>query len=472
MKILKVRFKEEQEFIDKDHENNSKEFDEGVSQKEFDDIVKHGKKIGLKTVGDFKRFLDNEAQDGESLYDALKRYSKELGDDFEIKEESVIDFKSEVVGKGFRVGDKLITKEGNEIEITDMYMSFGLYGDPDVRFKYDYKTTNGDTGSSECDYRSLYDMITRKKDESLNESFMSDLDIEVKESGGPAKYIAKIDKRIEVLKKELSDLEAKKEIVSKINKNDKDESLSDIKGTFVVELYKDRDEDPIRKYFNNYKDAKSFADDSINSNSDLDMIMINLRMGDNNPGGPSNVNAWDSKNGGWYKNESLKTESDNEDIKAKIKSDIDEESIEHLMNRFYGPEEGVKKSDVYGDFDYVSEVSEGTNDEGDNYIKVEVRAELDYDDMMDLSTKLDKILRDYDKNAYFDKEEPGIMSAYLFNVNKDKSLNDALKEDTIKKKNGKWVNRGDDGTEHGEFATKKQADAQRKAMFARGYKAN
>lgn len=45
-----------------------------------------------------------------------------------------------------------------------------------------------------------------------------------------------------------------------------------------------------------------------------------------------------------------------------------------------------------------------------------------------------------------------------------------LKEDTVKKRNGKWTNRGDDGTEHGEFKTKKAADAQRKAMFAQGYK--
>ena len=42
-----------------------------------------------------------------------------------------------------------------------------------------------------------------------------------------------------------------------------------------------------------------------------------------------------------------------------------------------------------------------------------------------------------------------------------------LKEDTVKKGN-KWVNKGDEGT-HGEFKTKKEADAQRKAMFANGY---
>ena len=47
---------------------------------------------------------------------------------------------------------------------------------------------------------------------------------------------------------------------------------------------------------------------------------------------------------------------------------------------------------------------------------------------------------------------------------------ESLKEDTVQKANGKWTNRGDDGTEHGEFDTKAEADAQRKAMFASGYK--
>ena len=44
-----------------------------------------------------------------------------------------------------------------------------------------------------------------------------------------------------------------------------------------------------------------------------------------------------------------------------------------------------------------------------------------------------------------------------------------LDEDTVKQ-NGKWVNKGKEGT-HGKFKTKKEADAQRKAMFAGGYKA-
>lgn len=43
-----------------------------------------------------------------------------------------------------------------------------------------------------------------------------------------------------------------------------------------------------------------------------------------------------------------------------------------------------------------------------------------------------------------------------------------VKEDTVKQ-GDKWVNKGKEGT-HGKFRTKKEADAQRKAMFAQGYK--
>lgn len=53
---------------------------------------------------------------------------------------------------------------------------------------------------------------------------------------------------------------------------------------------------------------------------------------------------------------------------------------------------------------------------------------------------------------------------------KGKYIKKTLSEDTIQKKNGKWTNRGKDGQEHGEFDTKEEADTQRKAMFARGFK--
>ena len=62
--------------------------------------------------------------------------------------------------------------------------------------------------------------------------------------------------------------------------------------------------------------------------------------------------------------------------------------------------------------------------------------------------------------TWFDGKD--IRLFFVFSRDKD------LTEDTVKR-NGKWVNKGKDGT-HGTFKTKKAADAQRKAMFANGYK--
>lgn len=49
----------------------------------------------------------------------------------------------------------------------------------------------------------------------------------------------------------------------------------------------------------------------------------------------------------------------------------------------------------------------------DDYIRIEVRAELNYDTMMDLIVELDKVIAQYDSDAYFDMDEPGIASAYV-----------------------------------------------------------
>ena len=49
----------------------------------------------------------------------------------------------------------------------------------------------------------------------------------------------------------------------------------------------------------------------------------------------------------------------------------------------------------------------------DNRIKIEVRAELDYDDMWELKTVIDPVVENIDKNAYFDFEYPGVLVAYV-----------------------------------------------------------
>lgn len=100
-----------------------------------------------------------------------------------------------------------------------------------------------------------------------------------------------------------------------------------------------------------------------------------------------------------------------------------------------------------------------------------------------------KILKEYDYKGY-DIEYPTHGGAYGVTVarggrvvrefadehdaeewiDEEVGDNESLNEDTVKTSNGKWTNKGKEGT-HGKFKTKKQADAQRKAMFANGYKA-
>jgi hypothetical protein len=80
-------------------------------------------------------------------------------------------------------------------------------------------------------------------------------------------------------------------------------------------------------------------------------------------------------------------------------------------------------------------------------------------------SNINDFINDYRKRKYSKYES--------VNPDDETKLNECgeyepIAEDTIKQ-DGKWVNKGKEGT-HGEFKTKKEADAQRKAMFARGYK--
>lgn len=79
------------------------------------------------------------------------------------------------------------------------------------------------------------------------------------------------------------------------------------------------------------------------------------------------------------------------------------------------------------------------------------------------------------RDGYFYSDEEEIVDECLKEslwtdlVKKVPELVENINEDTEKTPEGKWVNKGKEGT-HGEFKTKKEADAQRKAMFANGYK--
>ena len=60
------------------------------------------------------------------------------------------------------------------------------------------------------------------------------------------------------------------------------------------------------------------------------------------------------------------------------------------------------------------------------------------------------LIQDLDENGFY--------------LNVDNKVTKKLHEDTIKNSKGKWVNKGEEGT-HGEFRTKKAADAQRRAIW-------
>lgn len=70
------------------------------------------------------------------------------------------------------------------------------------------------------------------------------------------------------------------------------------------------------------------------------------------------------------------------------------------------------------------------------------------------------LIQDLDENGFYLNVDNKVTS-------KVGIKEDCLTEDTIKQGN-KWVNKGKNGT-HGEFKTKKAAEAQRKAMFANGF---
>ena len=87
---------------------------------------------------------------------------------------------------------------------------------------------------------------------------------------------------------------------------------------------------------------------------------------------------------------------------------------------------------------------------------------------LDLLTDNKYDLRNTYDSSNISNDKKKKLAESLNNNASAKQLYSILNEDTIKQ-NGKWVNKGSEGT-HGKFKTKKAADAQRKAMYAQGFK--
>lgn len=106
-----------------------------------------------------------------------------------------------------------------------------------------------------------------------------------------------------------------------------------------------------------------------------------------------------------------------EDDLYQLKAEIEDEVKKYMISQGFEPDEVKDYSvvDIYFD-----------SKERDTAI-VEVRAELSYDGLFELGLKLNKIVADYDEDAYFEPVEPGITNAYIHNITPEK-INECLKQ--------------------------------------------
>ena len=98
-----------------------------------------------------------------------------------------------------------------------------------------------------------------------------------------------------------------------------------------------------------------------------------------------------------------------EEFKKQLQDDLYDSMIELFKTPDWGYE-NIKEID-----DFINPIVEIEDYKGDydNDIKVELRAEVNYRELEDVCDTLDKVVRKYDKNAYFEPVQPGIAVAYL-----------------------------------------------------------
>lgn len=144
-----------------------------------------------------------------------------------------------------------------------------------------------------------------------------------------------------------------------------------------------------------------------------------------------------------------------------------------------------RPKDVYKYEDIILKQWEDSYNEYHKYDECFIKEDIDeiysYEQMEnELKFASDNWTKDpFEGNIYYEEEFDyaiEILSKHYENVKRQRRGNNfwfkatrpSLFEDAEKNSKGKWVNKGKEGT-HGEFKTKKEADAQRKAIFANGY---
>ena len=159
------------------------------------------------------------------------------------------------------------------------------------------------------------------------------------------------------------------------------------------------------------------------------------------------------------------------------RNEVDTSKLESFKEDFkHNPLKAVVLSAI--DFLWDAGFPHPDNWISDNWMNLKDGVETGVDDLVETAENLKSYLKSYmdGKNSVLDIEGADanydlihILTDFYYDIDKYMNKSESLKEDTVKNSDGTWSNKGDEGS-HGKFRTKKQADNQRKAMFANGYK--
>lgn len=122
----------------------------------------------------------------------------------------------------------------------------------------------------------------------------------------------------------------------------------------------------------------------------------------------------DSEAKEWFN--SYKGFDDEEELDESVKSSataeiISKELKDAAYKLFKTPKWGFETDKEIKD--YINLFFDASEDPKTGDIELEVRAELGYDNLMELADVLNKVVEKYDRNSYFDAEQPGIISAVI-----------------------------------------------------------
>lgn len=102
----------------------------------------------------------------------------------------------------------------------------------------------------------------------------------------------------------------------------------------------------------------------------------------------------------------------NESVKSSATAEIISKELKDAAYKlFKTPKWGFETDKEIKD--YINPFFDASEDPKTGDIELEVRAELGYDNLMELADVLNKVVEKYDRNSYFDAEQPGIISAVI-----------------------------------------------------------